>query len=185
MPAEKIVEKILSDAKKQAKEIELDAKNTCETLKKESTKKLEQDKKDVIKKANLQGKAVKENYMTLARLDCKKIKLRAMQDVSLDAQNKAVELLYDMDKADALSFVAKFVPFADIGDILKVNLKNLPLTDVKKLPIVKEKKLKVEKGEEKGIIFEGKICDKNFTLTELVLQKYNEQEKKYNDILFN
>ncbi len=185
MPAEKIVEKILSDAKNQAKGIELETKKTCETLQKENAKKLEQDKKETIKKANLQGKTIRENYRTLAHLESKKIKLKAMQDVAKDAQNKAVDLLYDMEKLDALSFVAKLVAFAEMGDTLKVDLKNLTLSDVKKLKEVKEKKLKVEKGEEKGIVFEGKICDKNFTLLELVSQKYNEQEKKYNDILFN
>ena len=185
MPAEKIVEKILFDAKAQVKEIENEAKDTCISLQRESAKKIEQDKKDVVKKANLQGKSIKLNYKTLAGLDSKKLQLNAKQEIILEVQNKAIDVLYNMEKEDAIGLVEKLIAFADVGDTLKIDFKNVTLTDVKKLKEIKEKKLKVEKGDEKGVFFEGKVCDKNFTLAELVLQKYNEQEKKYNDILFS
>jgi vacuolar-type H+-ATPase subunit E/Vma4 len=184
MSAEKIVEKILSDAKLKVKEIEEETKNACLTLQKDSAKKIEQEKKEVVKKATLQGKAIKDNYKTLSNLDKKKIELVAKQDIIFDAKDRAVQMLYSMEKSVALKFVTKLVKSADVGDTMKVDFKNLTLTDVKKIKGVKDKKLKVEKGEEKGVVFEGDICDKNFSLIELVSQKYNEDEKKYNDILF-
>lgn len=184
MPAEKIVEKILSDAKLKAKEIEKASKEECNALQKESSKRIDQEKREIIKKANEEGKSIKENYKVLSNLDCKKIKLKAKQDIAFDAKMQASYLLYNMEKGDAVKFITKLTKYADENDTMKVDFKNLSLADIKGIKVVKEKKLKVEKGVERGVIFEGKICDKNFTLDELVSQKYDENSKKCNDILF-
>ncbi len=184
MPAERIVEKILSDAKLKAKEIESANKNECNALQKENAKKIEQDKRETIKRATLEGKAIKENYKILSNLDCKKIELKAKQDVVCDAKLKACDLLYNLDKESALKLLTNLVKFADDDDTMKIDFKNVNLSDVKSLKAVKDKKLKIEKGTEQGVIFEGKICDKNYTLNELVSQKYDENSKRYNDILF-
>ena len=188
MENQTISNKIIQDAQDSAKAIIERALNDAENARVECAKNCEQTLNETKLQAQEKGEKVIERAQTLARLDAKKLLLKAKQDLLLHAVQNAKDRLRAMAKSDYLAFVEKQLKkHADMGDRVSLCI-SAPLNeeDLTNLAIVKELSLTVEKSENfgGGIKLYGIKSDKDLSFNAVVDRYLSVNAQEISAIIF-
>lgn len=184
-----IIDKIIEDAETRAAEIIsvanaeaeksiADGKSWAESYKNEQ---------NAILNAANEDKVLRRK--TVAELDVKKIVLKAKQDSIESVFDSAYNKLCALKKTDYLSFVVKLIEkYAEEKDTVVLSSDGvISETDLTSLEVVKDKKLTVSdvKGDFiGGVMFIGKICDKDLTFKSIVNESKSEFVSEVSKELF-
>ena len=165
MSKESIVERIISDAEKEAENIiaqaETRAAQTVQEADLRAERKLTGVKAEVAQKV----KAILDGKAATARLDGAKAELAEKRRVIDVVYKNALEALIALDKKTSLQLADRLLSeFADEGDEIVFAANYKYCAEVSKLDVVKEKKLKISNGKpaiDGGFILKGKNSDKD------------------------
>lgn len=165
---EGIIEKILSDAKAQAKEIidkaEYD-KAMCEKATNEWVEDYFSAQRKTLKK---ECEDLIERKLTISKLDKRKIALATKQDIIQDILAKVLERLLSLPKDEYLAYVLRLLEkFSENGDQIVLSRDNkLCKKDFEGKQIVSERNLTFADYTGDflgGIMLVGKVCDKDLS----------------------
>lgn len=185
MQVDKIVEKIIDDAKQQVEQIKLDTTTQTKEIKKQAQNEVKAMEKQVLAQSKKYDEKTKKHFEILSKIDCSKLLLQQKQQILQDIKDQTIEKINCVEKREILKFVEKILKENAVEkDNVKVLFKNCSCQDVKTLSIVKKLKLKVVKGEDLGVVISNESYDKNFSLVSLVNEKFECQKSKIIDILF-
>jgi V/A-type H+-transporting ATPase subunit E len=98
--AEKLLEKILDEAKKQAGDSVLRAKDEADLVLSSAAKDAESKKADILSKANTEALEIKRRKAAVAGLENRKRLLKARQDMVEEAFSKALSHLCSMPQSE-------------------------------------------------------------------------------------
>lgn len=165
MGKDSIVERIISDAEKEAENIiaqaEARAAQTVQEADLRAERKLTGVKAEVAQKV----KAILDGKAATARLDGAKAELAEKRRVIDIVYKNALDALIGLDKKTSLSLADRLLSdFAEEGDEIVFATNYKYFAEVSKLDIVKEKKLKISNGKlalDGGFILKGKNSDKD------------------------
>lgn len=165
MSKESIVERIISDAEKEAENIisqaEIRAGQVVDDASLRAERKLAGVKAEVAQKV----KSILDGKAATARLDGAKAELAEKRRVIDVVYKNALEALIALDKKTALALADRLLSyFAEEGDEIVFAANYKYPADVLKLDVVKEKKLKVSHAKasvDGGFVLKGKNCDKD------------------------
>lgn len=187
---EGIIDKILSDARAQAKK-------TVESAEYERamSEKATSDWADgyLLKERKILRREcdeVVERKLTLAKLDKRKLLLKAKQEVIGEIFERVLSRLNSLKKEECVNLIAKLLENnADEGDkIVLPSDGGIIEKDLKDLEIVARKKLKFakEKGDfTGGVMLIGASCDKDLTFSALLKENEEKIVQKITAELFN
>lgn len=184
-----IIDKIIEDAETRAAEIISVANAEAEKSIADGNSWAERYKSEqnaILNAAN-EDKILRRK--TVAELDVKKIVLKAKQDAIESVFDSAYKKLCSLKKTDYLSFVVKLIEkYAEEKDTVVLSSDGvISETDLTSLEVVKDKKLTVSdvKGDFiGGVMFIGKICDKDLTFKSIVNESKSEFVSEVSKELF-
>lgn len=184
-----IIDKIIEDAETKAAEIISIANAEAEKSIADGNSWAERYKSEqnaILNAAN-EDKILRRK--TVAELDVKKIVLKAKQDSIESVFDSAYNKLCALKKTDYLSFVVKLIEkYAEEKDTVVLSSDGvISETDLTSLEVVKDKNLTVsaEKGDFiGGVMFIGKICDKDLTFKSIVNESKSEFVSEVSKELF-
>lgn len=184
-----IIDKIIEDAENRAAEIISVANAEAEKSIADGNSWAESYKSEqnaILSAAN-EDKVLRRK--TVAELDVKKIVLKAKQDAIESVFDSAYNKLCALKKTDYLSFVVKLIEkYAEEKDTVVLSSDGvISETDLTSLEVVKDKKLTVSdvKGDFiGGVMFIGKICDKDLTFKSIVNESKSEFVSEVSKELF-
>ena len=184
-----IIDKIIEDAETRADEIISVANAEAEKSIADGNSWAERYKSEqnaILNAAN-EDKVLRRK--TVAELDVKKIVLKAKQDSIESVFDSAYNKLCALKKKDYLSFVVKLIEkYAEEKDTVVLSSDGvISETDLTSLEVVKDKKLTVSdvKGDFiGGVMFIGKICDKDLTFKSIVNESKSEFVSEVSKELF-
>ncbi len=172
MGREEIVERILSDAQREAEETVRAAKAHAEDILEAARRQCALERAEAQREAEAQGLRIREGKEALARLDGAKIRLAAKRRVLDAVYVRALAALLCLDRHDALALSERLLKEnAERGDEI-VFSEDFPYReDVEALSIVGEMQLSV--SEERpdlggGFVLRGKTSDKDVTYSALL-----------------
>ena len=113
---EDIKQKILADARDEAKQIREEAEKKAKPIVDEAKDKAKQIKKDSKKKAELEAELKKKRILALARLEARKSILAARHEMTEEAFVKAVKRLSELDDGEYRAIIKKMFLSADMPD---------------------------------------------------------------------
>ena len=167
MSEQSIVERIISDARKEAEGIISDAESKAAETVAEGARRAERNKSGTQAEVNERVNGIFEGKAAAARLDCAKIALKERRTVIDEIYNRALNVLIGLDKSDALGLAEKLLStYAEEGDVIVFAENYRYAQAVAELSVVKEKGLKVSPERAKldgGFILCGKNSDKNLS----------------------
>ena len=165
MSKESIVERIISDAEKEAENIISQAESRAEQTVQEADLRAERKLAGVKAEVAQKVKAILDGKAATARLDGAKAELAEKRRVIDVVYKNALEALVELDKKSSLALAERLLTeFADEGDEIVFATNYKYFAEVSKLDIVKEKKLKIASGKsalDGGFILKGKTSDKD------------------------
>lgn len=172
MSKENIVERIISDAEKEAQDIISSAEERSASVIEEANLTAERRLKGVKAETAQKCKAILDGKAATARLDGAKAELAERRRV-LDAVYKsALEALIALDKKGSLTIAERLLyDYAEEGDEILFAPDYKYAADVMKLDVVREKKLKLARGgsdAKGGFVLRGKTCDKDLSYAALL-----------------
>lgn len=172
MGREEIVERILSDAQREAEETVRAARAHAEDILEAARRQCASERAEAQREAEAQGMRIREGKEALARLDGAKIRLAAKRRVLDAVYVRALAALLCLDRHDALALSERLLKEnAERGDEI-VFSEDFPYReDVEALSIVGEMQLSV--SEERpdlggGFVLRGKTSDKDVTYSALL-----------------
>ena len=165
MSKESIVERIISDAEKEAENIiaqaEARAQQTVQEADLRAERKLAGVKAEVAQKV----KSILDGKAATARLDGAKAELAEKRRVIDSVYKNALEALIALDKKTSLALAERLLSdFAEEGDEIVFATNYKYVAEVSNLETVKAKKLKIANGKiplDGGFILKGKNSDKD------------------------
>lgn len=183
-----IVERIISDGKKESEKIIADAEAYAENAVAEAEKSASEYILKERESAKLAAEDVFSGKRTLSALEEKKIILRAKQELVETVYLRAKQKLLKMGKEEFSVFIEKLVStYGEEGDEV-VLPENSPLTvsEAENLPPIKKLGLKVMTGNiEGGIVLSGKNCDKDLTFSAILESVREKTEAEIASKLFD
>ena len=172
MSEQAIVERIISDAKEEAKGIIAEAEKRAEQTIAEANLRAERNAKGTEAEIKERVNGIIDGKAAAARLDCAKIMLGEKRAAIDEIYSRALNKLLSLDKADALSLAGKLLAcYAEEGDEIVFAENYKYANEVSALSIVKDKKLKVSKNKSNidgGFILCGKSSDKDLSYGSLL-----------------
>ncbi len=165
MSKESIVERIVSDAEKEAENIISQAEKNAEGVigdaRLHADRKLTGVKAEVAQKV----KAILDGKAATARLDGAKAELSEKRRVIDAVYNKALEALVALDKKSSLALAERLLSgYAEEGDEIVFAANYKYCAEASRLDVVKEKKLKISSAKLNlggGFVLKGKNSDKD------------------------
>ena len=161
MSEQAIVERIISDAGQEARDIINDAEEKAAKTLAEASLRAQRNKQGVEAEVREKVKGIFDGKAATARLDCAKIALGEKRGVIDAIYSRALERLVELNKADAV-FLANRLLSDEI--VFAENYRFVQ--EVSALPVVREKGLKVSPKPAKidgGFMLCGKNSDKNLS----------------------
>lgn len=167
MSKESIVERIISDAEKEAEDIlsaaRVRAAQALEEADKEAARRLAGVKAETAQKV----KSILDGKAATARLDGAKVELAEKRRVIDTVYREALNALISLNKQSSLSLAERLLEeFAEVGDEIVFSPDYKFAAEVAALGVVKEKKLSTSKkgaGFNGGFILRGKNSDKDLS----------------------
>ena len=188
MSEQAIVERIISDAQKEAEGIIADAQRKAEETVAQAGRKAERNAKGTEAEIKERVNGIYEVKAAAARLDCAKIMLGEKRAVIDEIYSRALEKLVGLNKTDALSIAEKLLSsYAEEGDEIVFAENYKYAKEVLALPVVKDKKLKLSKDKAKidgGFILVGKSSDKDLSYGSLLKADREEHQAEIAADLF-
>ena len=142
MNTQKVVERILSDAEREAQAIILEAEEKASKIVAQANLRAENNLKETQDEIADKVRSVKDRRAAQARLECAKIQLAERRRVLDEIYASALNRLVCLDKADALALTEKLLErYAETGDEI-VFAETFPFVEeVCTLPVYDRKKL--------------------------------------------
>ncbi|MBQ8320604.1 MAG: hypothetical protein IJX81_06990 [Clostridia bacterium] len=172
MSKQEIVERILSDAREEAKTTILAAENKAAALKAEAFARSERVKRETEEEAKAYSLSVHEKKAAEARLESAKIALREKRKVLDGVYGEALEKLIALEKEDMLRLSERLLTaYAEEGDELVFAENFKYAEEVSVLPVALERKLSVSRDGKKpknGFFLIGKRADKDLSFDALL-----------------
>lgn len=180
MGIENIVERIISDAERNAEEMLSETHGKAEEVIAEAQKHADRNKAGTEAELKAKIKGIEDGKAATARLDSAKILLAEKRRVIDTVYENALKKLVALDKRESLVIAERLLnAFAEDGDEI-VFAANYPYAqDVAKLEIVTEKKLKIAlKGAniDGGFVLRGKKADKDISYGALLSKDREEHQ---------
>ncbi len=167
MSAEAIVERIISDAEKNAEDMISDARKKAGEVIADAELHAQRNRTGTEAELKVKIKGIEDGKAATARLDSAKILLAEKRRVIDSVYRKALEKLVALDKRESVLIADRLLNlYAEEGDeiVFAANFKFAQ--DVAKLSVVKEKKLKIAlKGADidGGFVLRGEKSDKDLS----------------------
>lgn len=182
-----ILERIIEDANKQAKNIIDEANQEIEKLKNSLN---EYDKK-LNQNTNLELENFKARYSEFCSNDLQfkkgKYILEIKNQVINELKEKAIEEINLLEKSEKIKFFEQIlIQNAENDEILTYNINDFEDEDFYKIECVKSLNLRVKKdlSINQGIILSTDVYDKNLSLKNIVDELYNKNQQEIYKILF-
>lgn len=182
-----ILERIIEDAKKQAKIVTDDANQEIENLKNS----LSDYDNELHQKTELELEKFKSNYLEFCYNDLEfnksKLTLKIKNDVINDLKEKAIEQINLLKKSEKIAFFEQIlIKYAENNESLTYNLNDFDDEDFNKMECVKALNLKVKKdlSIDEGMILSTDVYDKNLSLKNIVDELYSKNQQAILKILF-
>ncbi|MDE7083498.1 MAG: hypothetical protein K2O89_07350 [Clostridia bacterium] len=180
MSKESIVQRIISDAEKEAENIisqaEARAAQAVDDASLRAERKLTGVKAEVAQKV----KAILDGKAATARLDAAKAELREKRRVIDTVYKNALAALVALDKKGSLSLAERLLcEFAEEGDEILFAPNYKYSAEVSKLDVVKAKKLKISNAKADvggGFVLKGKNSDKDVSYGALL--QFDREERQ-------
>lgn len=167
MSAQVIVERIISDAEQEARDIINDAEEKAAKTLAEATKRAERNKQGTEKEVSEKIKGIFDGKAATARLDSAKIALGEKRGVIDEIYSRALKQLVGLDKADAVSLAERLLSaYAEEGDEIVFAENYRFKEEVSRLPVIAEKNLKVglkQANLDGGFMLCGSNSDKDLS----------------------
>jgi V/A-type H+-transporting ATPase subunit E len=167
MSTQNVVERILSDAEREAQAILEESQVKAANILAEATSRAENNLKVAEEESAEKSRELKERRQAAARLECAKILLAEKRRVIDEIYASALNRLVCLDKAEAVELTRILLEkYAEEGDTVQF-AKTFAYTDaVRLLPVVERKKLFI--SEERapilgGLRLLGKISDRDLS----------------------
>ena len=164
---ERIVERILSDAKAEAEAILAEATAKAERARAESNARVEAWKNETVSEMDERRKSILEKKAAAARLESGKILLAEKRRVIDTIYDEAHSRLLELPKEDCLQLIARMLgAFTEDGDEILFSENFQYENDVLLLPIVAQRNLKVSKDRlplDGGLRLRGEKSDKDIS----------------------
>jgi vacuolar-type H+-ATPase subunit E/Vma4 len=170
MGKQDIVDRILSDAGKEADDIIAEAENTAARILSDAKASANREMQLVCEDTQTKVNGILSGKQATARLDGAKILLAEKRALIDDIYARAEEKLKNLSSGDCLAMTEKLLKlYAEDGDEIQVS-HNFPCAkEVSALDIVKKKHLKITFGSVSGgFILSGKTSDKDLTYSSLL-----------------
>lgn len=185
MQGDLIVDRILTDAKIQAEEIEKKAEKQVAQMQREELSWQREKSSETSKKLKQKEKEISSATNVSAKIECKKVELQYKTKLFEKVKEEALLELCNMKKAQVKKFFEALLKTnAEKGDTLFWKCKNLEEKDVLNLPTVKKFSLEVKMGEKEGLFLCGEKCDKNLLFETLVEDYVSNNLKEISELLF-
>lgn len=186
---EGIIEKILSDARAEAKKTKEVAEYDNSMAEKATQAWVEKYFKEQRSLLERESADVVERKLTLAKLDKRKLVLKAKQEVIDRVFLRALTILQSLKKEDYLKLVVKLISEnADEGDKVVFSSDGvINQEDLKKSKVAEQKKLSFSKEKGKfigGIMLIGASCDKDLTFATMLEENREQMVNKIATELF-
>lgn len=180
MGLDSIVERIISDAKKEAEDIISDAEKRAEDTVSEAKKQAERKLTGVKAETAQKVKSILDGKAATARLDCAKCELSEKRRVIDTLYFEALKSLIALGKKETVAIADRLLnAYAEKGDEIVFAPNYKYAEDVLKLDIVKELGLTHSVGGagiDGGFVLKGKIADKDVSYTALLALDREENE---------
>ena len=178
MSMQKVVERILSDAREESTKTLKLAEEKAAKLKEEAAMRAEQMKRDTEQETKEYERSLLEKTAASARLECAKILLKEKRTAIDTVYSLALSRLISLDKESCLLLCERLLKaYAEEGDELYFAENFAFVNEVKILPIVAEKKLKISSlriALDGGFKLVGEKADKDLSYGALLA---NDREK--------
>lgn len=165
MGKDSIVERIISDAEKEAENIISQAETKAAQVVEEANVRAERKLTGVTAEVAQKVKSILDGKAATARLDGAKAELAEKRRVIDAVYRNALDKLIALDKQSSLSLAEKLLyDFAEEGDEILFAANYKYSAEVAKLNVLKEKKLKIASGKADalgGFVLKGKNSDKD------------------------
>ncbi len=172
MSKESIVERIISDAEKEAENIISQAEARAAQVTDDASLRAERKLVGVKAEVAQKVKAILDGKAATARLDGAKAELAEKRRVIDVVYKNALDALIDLDKKSSLALAEwLLVEFAEEGDEITFAPSYKYCAEIAKLDIVKEKSLKIAQGKSPvsgGFVLRGKYSDKDVSYDALI-----------------
>ncbi len=183
-----IVERIISDAEREARDIIKEAEERAAETVASASERAQRNRQGTEAEIKEKVAAISDGEAASARLDCAKILLGEKRAVIDGVYARALDKLVKLGDAETLRLADKLLKeYADDGDEI-VFAENFGCAhDVARLSVVKEKKLKVSPKRAKidgGFILRGKVCDKDISYGAILAADREENQAQIASELF-
>ncbi len=172
MSEQAIVDRIISDAEKEAQAIIAEAEKRAAATVASANERAERRLKGEKQSADRKAESILEGKAATARLDSAKILLAEKRALIDEVYARALKNLSDISKTEALRLFEKLIAeFAEEGDEIVFAENFRYAQDAAKLAIIKDKKLTVSSQKadiDGGFLLVGKSSDKNLSYSALL-----------------
>lgn len=189
MNEQAIVERIISDAEKEAQAIIDEAEERAKATVAEANTRAERNRRGTEAEVKAKAESIFDGKAAAARLDGAKILLGEKRGVIDEVYARALGKLLELSEKETLYLCGRLLDdHAEEGDEL-VFAENFRYAQaVSALPQVKEKKLKVSSKRAKldgGFMLCGKNSDKNLSYGALLSMDREEKQSEIASVIFN
>jgi V/A-type H+-transporting ATPase subunit E len=172
MSKQDIIDRIISDAEGEAKDIIADAQGVADRILAQSAADAEKEMNVLKEQTSLKAQSIIAGKQASARLEGAKILLAEKRRVIDEVYAKALQQLKNMSPSDYLKMTEKLlISYADEGDEIMFADGFPCVKEVSSLAVVKDKKLKISFGNsgiDGGFVLCGKDCDKDLSFSALL-----------------
>lgn len=189
MSKEAIIDKIISDAQAESREIIAQAEEAAEKIKSESYKTSEKARRATERETAEKCKIISERKAAAVRLESAKIFLEQKRRVIDEIYNNALKRLVNLNEEECESVIGRLLEkYAEDGDVIYFADNFLYPERIALLPVVQDKQLEISKEHmpiNGGIFLKGKISDKDLSYGALLSIDRDEYQAKIASVLFN
>ena len=167
MSKEAIVERILSDAEREAEAVVKSAEEKAAATVDAASRQAEKGRRESEADVKARAESIAERKAAGARLDGAKILLAEKRRVIDGIYARALERLIALGKEECLALADRLLKeYAEAGDEILFAENYRYVEDVAQLPVSEEKKLKISKKKamiDGGFVLKGKTSDKDLS----------------------
>lgn len=189
MGGQDIVQRIISDAEKEAENIISDAESKAAKTVAEASARAERIKTGNAAEVAERAKSIADGKAATARLDGAKIFLGEKRGVIDEVYARALKKLNELKEGDAVYLANRLLnQFAEEGDEIVFAENFRYAQKVAALDVVKEKGLKVSSKRAEldgGFVLSGKICDKDVSYGALLAADREQKQAQIATEIFN
>lgn len=176
---ENIIANILADARAEKDRILAAAKEKADEIARADEAFCKEAEQNVQKRAEENERLTVARYVSVANMDVKKVLLQAKQDKISKTFERAEEKILSMDKEAYAAFILSLLDkYAEEGDEVVLSARDKERITPAEIAAYATKKgialtCRADGAFSGGIVLEGKVYDKNLTLS-MLLKEYKE-----------